>query len=97
MKAISILLLIVFLSSCNNFPTIRPLERCITLVKGSIGQSKCRCHMYDLMDSRRVSDSYDKDLGYCSKLVGFNLDDWGEINDWIFKVKQWGEDKKADH
>lgn len=89
MKRILILLLIIF-SGCQSFPTVDPQERCVAV----ISLNKCRCHDYDLMEDRRESDSYDRPLEYCEKLIGFRPDAWKEIKVWLGDIKIWRESRR---
>ena len=90
LKKILTLLLITFLSSCNNFPTITPQERCVVVLESDIGQY-CRCHMYQWNSDTigRVGDSYDKDIMYCNKLIGFSPDATGEIYKFQESMRLW--------
>lgn len=69
----------IYLSSCVNIPPKRNIttERCVPVIE-QIPESidrytgYCRCHKYVMGDQiGRVSDSYDKPLNYCSKIIGF--------------------------
>lgn len=42
--------------------------------------------MFDVMNYRRVSDAYDKDLQYCEDLTGFTAEDW------ITDIKPWAKE-----
>lgn len=85
---ILILLTIIFLSSCNNFPTIAPQERCMAVLESDVGQY-CRCHMYQWNSDTigRIGDSYDKDIMYCNKLIGFSPDSTGKIYSWQESIR----------
>ena len=74
-----IALSIVCLSSCVGIPPKRNVttERCVPIIE-QIPESidrytgYCRCHAYIIGDQiGRISDSYDKPLNYCSKIIGF--------------------------
>ena len=76
MKRLSLLLL---LSSCVS--TIPPrsitTERCSPYIEAmsefeNRWTGYCRCHQYKMGDEiKKVSDSYDKPLNYCSGVIGF--------------------------
>ena len=75
-KVLIILILTTF--SCVN-PQIKPQERCSVSFKFN----KCRCHEYDLMSAKRISEAYDRPLEYCEDLTGFHVDAWGlDITPW---------------
>ncbi len=88
MKSLLILLLMTF-SACQSFPTIEPQERCVLVLE----YDKCRCHTYDIMDDRRISDSYDETADYCERMVGFRPDAWQEIKIWLGEIKIWRESR----
>jgi hypothetical protein len=87
-RVILILLLTTF-SACQNFPSVEPQERCVL----SLEFNKCRCHLYDLMNDRRISDSYDEDATYCERLVGFRPEAWQNIKIWLGEIKIWRESR----
>jgi len=89
MRIILILLLMTF-SGCQSFPTIEPQERCVI----SLEFDKCRCHEYDLMEDRRVSESYDETVEYCERMVGFRPDSWEDIKIWLGEIKLWKDSKR---
>lgn len=70
---------IIFLSSCVGIPPKRNIttERCVPYIEqipDSIDRYTgfCRCHSYIIGDKiGRVSESRDRPLNYCSKIVGF--------------------------
>ena len=70
---------IIFLSSCVNIPPARRIttERCVPYIEqipDSIDRYTgfCRCHSYVIGDEiGRTSESKDKPLNYCSKIIGF--------------------------
>jgi hypothetical protein len=97
MQKLNLLLMLVsinFLSSCNEFPTITPKERCVIVLLPEIPtmeESYCRCHMYQWSSESigRVSDSVDHPVNYCNKLIGFNADDSLSIYSWQNNIRLW--------
>ena len=90
LNLILIALTIAFLSSCDSMPTITPKERCMVVLESDVGQY-CRCHLYEWNSEHigRISDSYDKDIMYCNKLIGFSPDDTGAIYTWQESIRLW--------
>ena len=88
LKLILILLTTSFLNGCETFPTIKPQERCMIVLESDVGQY-CRCHQYGWSKDfiGRIGDSYDKDIMYCNKLIGFSPDSSGEIYIWQEKIR----------
>lgn len=88
LKLILILALIICLSGCQGIPTIAPQERCIVVLESDVGQY-CRCHMYEWTSAHigRITESYDKDIMYCNKLVGFSPDSTGAIYTWQEQIR----------
>ena len=78
------------LISCQGIPTIKPQERCVVVLESDVGQY-CRCHMYEWTSSHigRITESYDKEIMYCNKLVGFSPDSTGAIYTWQASVRLW--------
>ena len=74
-----IVLSTIYLSSCVGIPPKRFVrtERCVPVIEQIVGTidrytGYCRCHEYQFGENTgRVSESYDKPLNYCSKIVGF--------------------------
>lgn len=100
LKMSSILLLTIFLSSCNSFPWPKPKdkERCgifLEKVQENLWKGKCRCHQYRISREEigRVSESVDHDLSYCSRLVGFNPSTWAELVSWFQEIQIWDEQR----
>jgi len=94
------LTLILLLITCLNLgcatvtlPELADHERCVV----SIEHDKCRCHLYRVSAKEvgRVSDSYDKPLPYCDKLIGFSPDTWVEYVLWFEEAFQAAEDANA--
>ncbi len=89
-----ITLLFLLLSGCDKIvlPKLDDHERCVV----SIEHSVCRCHIYRVSGEKigRVSDSINKPLEYCDKLVGFNIDTWGSYFLWFHEVFEAVNDSK---
>lgn len=87
-KLILILLSIIFLSSCDSFPTIPPKERCVVVLEP---EQYCRCHMYQWTSQGigRITESTDHDIMYCNKLIGFNAADSISIYEWQESIRLW--------
>ncbi|MEY3787126.1 MAG: hypothetical protein RIQ94_184 [Pseudomonadota bacterium] len=90
LKKILILLLITFLSSCDDFPTIPPQERCVIILESDSGPY-CRCHLYHWSAEGigRIGESKDYDVMKCDKLIGFSPDSSGAIYAWQESVRLW--------
>ena len=60
----------LILSSCVKNVVV---ERCVSLA----AFEKCRCHDYNFFKNKRVSESFDMPLIYCTeKNVSFSLEEW---------------------
>ena len=88
-KLLLILLTITFLSGCDSFPVITPKERC--LVDLSSEEPHCRCYLYEWNSDTigKVGESYDKELMYCDKLIGYNSADTTAIYEWQNSIRLW--------
>lgn len=83
------ILLMMFNLSCQT-PKIDPVVRCAV----SFQFKKCRCHNYDLMNQKRISEAWDEPLDVCDDIVGFFAEDWAEeITPWMKEVRRFGEDR----
>lgn len=81
--------LITFLSSCkDDFPTIQPQERCVVVLSDG---GRCRCHMYSwsITGIGRITESTNKPLEYCDKLVGFKPESSVKIYEWEESIRLW--------
>lgn len=89
MKLILMLLLIIS-SSCQTFPKVKVLERCVI----SVDSNKCRCHSYQISEKNigRVSESIDRSIEYCDKLIGFRAESWTELRVWFEEIYLWLDD-----
>lgn len=96
----AIILISVFLSGCNSFPTILPQERCFTvldtenieIIKGEpYYKGVCRCRMYEWNSSHigPITEAVNKPLNYCDKFAGFSPDSTGTIYAWQEEVRLW--------
>lgn len=94
-----ILISLIFLSSCkDNFPSIQPQVRCVSvlldekIIEGVPYYSGyCRCHLYEWTSARigRVGDSLDYTLYKCNKLIGFEPDTYTNIWTWWEEIRMW--------
>lgn len=85
LKKILSLVLIICSSGCAiKLPKLADQERCIV----SFEFQMCRCHMYRISPERvgRVSQSYNRPVEYCEKLIGFRPDSWVDIPNWLQEV-----------
>lgn len=91
LKKILILASTIFLSSCQEFPTIKPQERCVVVLMDTIDESYCRCHMYSWTGDGigRITESINYELMKCNKLIGFNADSTLEIYTWQESIRLW--------
>ena len=85
-KMISIALLTIF-SSCQ-LPALIA-ERCVI----AIDLDYCRCHQFDFVENRRVSDSENKPLDYCNRQIVLPSESYASLIIWIEEVKR--QAKKA--
>lgn len=110
LKVILILLLTIFLESCQSIniklPIIENHERCssfIVEVEDNLYSGKCRCHEYQVSEDYigRIGESYDKPLDYCSKQVQFSARTWSEeylyFFDEIFFMKKYKKQNARDN
>lgn len=94
LSQILILLLTICLSSCDDFPSITPKERCVIVLLPEIptmDESYCRCHLYQWSSENigRISESVSHPINYCNKLIGFNADDSLAIYTWEESIRLW--------
>lgn len=96
LKTSLILLLTIFLSSCAHvqLPILEDQERCVV----SIELNRCRCHMYRVTKEKvgRVSESVNKPISYCEKLVGFKPTSWIKFVLWFEEAFEAVEDANED-
>ncbi len=95
MKTILLIFIIFLAASCqNDFPTITPKERCVTVLMTNEDETYtgfCRCHLYEWTSSNigRITESTDYELSKCNKLIGFNPDDSAAIYTWEEEIRMW--------
>lgn len=81
--------LIIFLSSCkDDFPTIQPQERCVVILGDN---ARCRCHLYSwsITGIGRITESVNKPIGHCDKLMGFSPESSVKIYEWEESIRRW--------
>ena len=89
LKPLLMLLTIIFLNSCDTFPTIGPKERC--LVDLASEEPHCRCYLYQWNSDTigKIGPAYDKEIMYCDKLIGYNPEDTTAIYEWKESIRLW--------
>ena len=93
-----ICLSLVFLFGCDGFPTIKPQERCGLVLDQVVSEGgedyysgHCRCHLYSWSRDGigRISESENKPLNYCDKMLGFKPKESAIIYEWQESVRLW--------
>ena len=95
-----IICLSLLLSSCNNFPTILPQERCFTLLDTEnieifkdepYYKGVCQCQMYEWNSGHigKIGQPTTRQLLYCDKFAGFSPDSTGNIFKFQEEVRLW--------
>lgn len=95
-----IIFLSLFLSSCTDFPTILPKERCFTLLDTEnievfknepYYRGVCQCQLYEWNSGHigKIGAPVTKPLLYCDKFAGFSPDSTVEIYTWQETIRLW--------
>ena len=93
MKSLMMLLMTLLLVvSCNNFPTVETVEVCALNVSGNY----CRCGAFDFNYGmlRSSGESYNKPLKDCHKNIGMSGPDWIKLVHYIDSIYVWKDIKE---
>lgn len=98
MKLSIICLSLILLTGCDDFPAIKPQERCGVVLEEKVNDGQtdyysghCRCHLYAWTRDGigRITESTNKPLNYCDKLIGYGPKATGDIYQWQESIRLW--------
>jgi hypothetical protein len=91
---------LIFLAGCDDFPTIQPQERCVTILDTEnvqeindilyyTGVCQCQLYQWSAEGIGKIGTPTTRPLNYCDKFAGFSPKSTGAIYSWQEAIRLW--------